>query len=267
MTAKTLNLFPGWTELLDMGKGKGFIGKGLLAMLAASVLFLTGCGDLTAVEDAASRLDVRDDGQDGAVIIRVSLGSVALAKKADTNVTLDTLRLVLTSPGCAARVVNVPVSGNINASSLVLTTKVTGLNPLRNWKLTASSRDLSDSVLHSDSTTFYVKPADTANVSMLMMPRYSVLVARFISTNKTKVDKIEKLVLRVNGAIVDDTTFSGKKEVFDVKLSHKYLKAGASTTISLEALDRASPARVRYSQDLTFIPRMSGDSTLTISLD
>lgn len=249
-----------------MGTVTRRIGKGLLASLSAAVLFLTGCGDLTAVEDAPARLEAVDQ-EGGAVTIQVSLGAVALAKKADTNVTLDTLHLTLTSAGCPTRLVNLPVAGNINTSSRVLTATVTGLQPLRNWKVKAFSRDLADTVLHIDSTTFYVKPADTAMVSMLLNPRYSVLIARFVSTKASMVDNLEKLILRVNGVIVDDTTFATKRDVFDVKLSHKYLKAGASATIKLEALDRASPARIRYSQTLTLTPRASGDSTVTVNLN
>jgi hypothetical protein len=245
-----------------MGNGVGILKKLLGATLAA--FLLVACADVTSVEEpTAARIESQDD--NGSVLIRIALGSVALAKKADTNITLDTLHLVLTSAGCSTRTVNLPVAGNINASNLVLTTKVDGLNPLRNWKLKAYSRDLTDSVMHMDSTTFYVKPADTAEVSMGLSPKYSVLIARFVSTNAS-LTKIEKLVLRVNGVAVDDTTFSSKKAIFDLKLSHKYLKAGTSATIKLEALDRASPARIKYSKQFTLNPRASGDSTVTVNL-
>ncbi|HLP42525.1 MAG TPA: hypothetical protein VK465_13535, partial [Fibrobacteria bacterium] len=208
-----------------------------------------------------------EDESAGAAAITVSLAPVttALAKKADTSVTLDTLHLLLTSPGCPSRDVVVPVSGDIHAASQSLTATVAGLQPLRNWKVKAWSRDLVDSVVHIDSTTFYVEPGATAAVPMRLNPRFSVLVARFVSTSAT-VTKIEKLVLRVNGTIVDDTTFSSKKAIFDVRLSHKYLKAGIATTLRLEALDRASPARVKYSKTFSLTPTASLDTTLTVKL-
>jgi hypothetical protein len=247
-----------------MGIGSTFWKRLAGAILAAGLL--VGCGTVTGVEDPSTSARVETSDDDGAVVIRIALGSVALAKKADTNITLDTLHLTLTAAGCPTRTVNLPVSGNINTSGLVLTTKVTGLNPLRNWKLKAFSRDLADTVMHIDSTTFYVKPADTANVSLTLVPKYSVLVARFISTSNS-VTAIQKLILRVNGVVVDDTTFSAKQRIFDLKLSHKYIKAGANTTIKLEALDRASPARIKYSKQFTLNPRATGDSTLTVNLN
>lgn len=243
---------------------KRFLG---LLVLGFAAFFPVACGTLTGSEDASSRIE--SNGQDGAVgsaVIRISLGSVAaLAKKADTTVTLDTLHITLSSPGCSTRAIDLPVAGNIQSGSLEFTARFDGLEPLRNWMLKAHSRDLSDSVVHIDSTTFFVKPADTADVSLLLAPKYSILVARFVS-NSEDVDRIEKLVLKVNGVVVDDTVFSSKRKTFDVKLSHKYVKTGSSTTLLLQAMDKASNNHVKYSKSVTFTPRASGDSTITVQL-
>lgn len=233
---------------------------------------LTACGTIAGVEEPV------DAGNRGAVVIRIALGSTALqkqapgaaqgavlAKKGDTVITLDTLHLVLTSPGCTDRLVNLPVTGSIHTGSRLLTAKVEGLNPLRNWKVKAYSRDLVDTVLHSDSTTFYVKPADTAQVSMLMTPRYSVLVARFVST-WNKVDAIKKLELRVNGTVVDDTTFGVKQKVFDLRLSHKYLKANASASVELRAYTGTNAGSLKYRKTVAINPQASQDSEITVQL-
>lgn len=256
---------------------------GVAGFLLAAVLSLTACGTVAGIEEPAASEDR------GAVVIRIALGSTALqkqaaaaaeaagsqspgaargaalAKKGDTVITLDTLHLVLTSPGCPTRLVNLPVSGSIHAGSRVLTARVEGLNPLRNWKVKAYSRDLADSVLHSDSTTFFVKPADTAQVSMLMMPRYSVLVARFVST-WNKVDAIKRLELRVNGEVVDDTTFKQKEKTFDLRLSHKYLKANATASVELRAYTNTNAGSLKYRKTVTVNALASQDSEVTVQL-
>jgi hypothetical protein len=271
-----------------MGTGPGPVGKhvaGALALALAlkaaatalsalaplSILFLVACADLATVMEPPSAgrsgAAARAEDATGSAGIRITLAPLVagLAKKADTTVTLDTLHLLLTSPGCPSRSLDIPVSGNIHGASLALAARVDSLKGLRNWKVKAWTRDLADSVIHSDSTTFYVQPGDTGRVSLLLNPRYAVLVARFVSTSNS-VTAIEKLVLRVGGVVVDDTVFATRRRTFDVRLSHKYLKAGASATVKLEALDRASPARIRYSHTLSVAPNSARDTTLTVQL-
>lgn len=266
-------VIPGLSDALNMGKGAETIQSKLWTVLAvAASLLLTACADLTGVsEPTASRVEGADaseaDRDQGAVIIRIALGSTALQKRSsvDTAITLDTLHLVLSCAGQADREVDLPVTGNINAASQVLTHKVTGLAPLRNWKLKAFSRDLADTVLHIDSTTFYVKPADTAAVSMLLAPRYSVLVARFVSTSAL-VASIKKLELRVDGQVVDDTVFAVRLKVFDVRLCHKYLKAGSATSVELRAYTSEKNKDLKYAKTLAVNAAASQDSEVSVQL-
>lgn len=251
-----------------MGNGVQYFVKRALGLLAFgfAACFPIACGSVTGIDEASARIGSQGQEQTGSAFIRISLGSVAaLAKKADTTVTLDTLHIALSSPGCSTRAIDLPVAGNIHSGSLAFTALFDGLEPLRNWNLKAYTRDMVDSLVHIDSTTFFVKPADTSAVSMLLAPKFSILVARFISTSD-QVEKIEKLVLKVNGVVVDDTVFSSKRKIFDVKLSHKYVKAGVSTTLLMEAMDKASSNHVKYSKTLTFTPRTSSDSTITVKL-
>ena len=156
----------------------------------------TACADLTAVQEAELRLEsaeaeeaakAAEASEDGTVRLNLTLGQVsalrkassALAKKADTLVTLSTLHVLLTSPGCAARELALPVSGDINSASRPVAALVNGLPSLRNWKLKAWTTDAADSVMHVDSTAFYVRPGDTAAVDLRLLPRYSILVSRF----------------------------------------------------------------------------------------
>ena len=232
---------------------------------ACLALLLASCG---------SFMETQEPGPAGLAEIRISLGRFGqpLAKvataagKNDTLITLDSLHLVLTSPGMATQTRTLMVVGNINTGSITMAVQSFNLYSLRNWQVKAWTDDNNDSVVHLDSTTFYVNPADTAIVSLPLNPRYSVVIARFVSTSTT-VTAIEKLELRVNGSVVDDTVFKPKLKTFNVKLSNKYLKVGASATIILNALDRASPARVKYTKTVTLTPTASRDSSINIQLN
>ena len=238
-----------------------------MRLAAFASLLLAACGPLLGPQST-------DDGEKGAARFQISLASpgsalgkaAAEARKNDTLTRVDTLFLTLTSPGSTTRNVKLPVSGNINAGPLTLNATVANLPSLRNWKVQARASDNLDSTVHLDSTTFYVKPGDTASVNMSLLPRFSVFIARFVSTSNA-ITAIEKLELRINGVTVDDTLFAPKKKIFDLKLSQKYFRVGVSATIALRALDRASPARVRYRRSFTYTAGASADSVFTVTLN
>jgi hypothetical protein len=123
-----------------------------------------------------------------------------------------------------------------------------------------------DSVLHLDSTTFFVEPGDTTTVPFTLKPRYSVLVGRFISES-SRITAIEKLEMRVDNVVVDDTVFSPKKKVFEVVLSTKYLKVGQSATVKLSAMDKASNNHIKYTRTVIVNPSEGGESVVTVELD
>jgi hypothetical protein len=68
----------------------------------------------------------------------------------------------------------------------------------------------------------------------------------------------------VDGKVVDDTTFSKKLKEFDVKLSHKYLRTGASATVELRAYSTAK--KVKYFRAVNLSPAASVDSEVTVEL-
>lgn len=239
-----------------------------LLLLLLALPLLAGCGSLTGTSEPAG-----EAGLSGSARLELSLAPIAtalskksaLAKKNDTVVTLDTLYLSFTSPGCPTQFLAKPLSGGIQSAGMNVPVTVNNLKGLRNWKVKVWTSDLLDSSQHVDSTTFYVDPGDTSLVNMNLFSKFSVLIARFVSTSNS-VTAIEKLELLVNGVVQDDTTFASKKRIFDLKLSYKYLKVGSTATIVLRALDRASPARVKYTQSLSFNPQQSRDSVVTVNL-
>lgn len=236
--------------------------QGLTPVLC--LLALAGC-DFMATEAPAGL---------GFAQISLSLGALGspLAKrsramgKLDTVVTLKTLHLELVAPGAPTQSRIVKLAGNIQSESITPAAQLFGLFGMKNWKLRAWTQDANDSVIHRDSTTFFVVPGDTTPLRMPLNPRYSVLIGRFIS-HSDRIAKIEKLELRVDGVLVDDTVFSSKQRIFDIVLSDKYLRVGRSTKVEMRALDRTSPDRVKYSKSVVLDPDETVDSQITIQLD
>lgn len=232
-----------------------------LATLALAAALLAGCGDFMATRDPGT------PGWAGVAFTVVAMGG-ALGKVAcgnDTLVDLRTLHLQFTASGMPTQYRAVSLAGNIHAGNLIPAIQLVPLWGPRNWKLKAWTTDAVDSVLHLDSTTLYVEPGDTTALSFALNPRYTVLVGRFISQSSS-ITSIEKLELRVNNVVVDDTVFSPKKKIFNVVLSSKYLKAGVSSSIKLNALDRASPARITYTKTVSVNPALGGESVIAVEL-
>lgn len=241
-----------------MAAPRGIRVAGALALSA----FLGGCGDFMATESPGRRAFAS---------VAVSLAPVggALGKRSaatDTTVLLRTLHLELSSTGLPLQYRSVALAGNIHAGTLAPAPQVFALWGPRNWKVKAWTEDAADSVIHCDSTTLYVQPGRTAALTLPLNPRYSVLIGRFISMSN-KVAAIEKLELRVNGQVVDDTTFLIKLKAFDVTLSSKYLRLGQPSTVELRAIDRLLPLRVKYSKTVIIDPDEGADSMMTITLD
>lgn len=245
-----------------MAAWNGIRSAGAATLPALLAALLAGCGDF---------MDTEAPGRRGFASVAVSLAPVdgALGKRsaaADTTVQLRTLHLEFSSTGLPLQYREVALAGDIHAGSIAPASQVFALWGPRNWKVKAWTQDAADSVIHEDSTTFYVEPGDTAALAMSLQPRYSVLIGRFLSESN-KVTAIEKLELRVNGRVVDDTTFLIKLRTFDVALSSKYLRLGQPSTVELRAIERLSPLRVKYSKTVIIDPDVGVESMMTIKLD
>lgn len=141
----------------------------------------------------------------------------ALAKTAtaDTVFTLDSLAVVLTAPGMAARTYTYPISGRADTGNVALSPLRLELPALRNWTARIYSLSLRANpagldTVHIDSVTFAVRPGDTTRVAKIVSPAYSILRARFTSANADSVGyNVLWVRLRVDGVTRDSAAIGG----------------------------------------------------------
>lgn len=114
----------------------------------------------------------------------------------------------------------------------VISTNYPGLDPDKQWAVSAYSKDATGKTVHSGSTTFDVDPGETAQVNLALVAQYSMLHAAFFPIR----DSVTKCELLVDGEVKDDTTFDVQSMVGDtVRLSYDYLSANTSHSVSLVA--------------------------------
>src|SRR6185295_19550590 len=150
-----------------------------LALLAAG-LNLVGC-----MESSSSPSAPANGSAPAALHIRVGVDPVHnLAKTA--TISLSKLIVVLTSSAqdTIRDTITTSTSPALSATSTTAQTitKDYTLKPLRTWKVVALTKDLKDSVIHSDSaTTPTLNVADTANVTLTLSSKFSMYDAKFLS--------------------------------------------------------------------------------------
>jgi hypothetical protein len=240
------------------------------AICAALMGALGGCGSAPAepVPDAGKAAQAQCS-------TTVVLGKVgALAKS--SSIALS--KLIILGVSAAAPPDTIRDTSSVSGNSQVTVTRVFTLKPLRNWTLAAKTLDSRDSVVHQGSTaSFYVKPADTAVVSLNLASRFAMYQANFnslpdsiaSSASGTGKDvlKIKRVVMKLDGAIKADssapTQFSGGQSV---SLFFDYV-AISTHAVALEAYgDLNSYSGLLYSGTTTFSVSAGTDDTKTVTL-
>ena len=240
------------------------------AFLAALVLPLASCG--TAPADPEVNADSVPPAQCNTTVLLGKVG--ALAKTSTIN--LSKLIITGSSTGTPPDTIKdtIAVSGN----TAVTVTKGYTLKPLRNWTLTAKTLDSKDSVVHTGSTSsFYVKPADTAVVSLNLASRFAMYQANFnslpdsvssgSSTGKDAV-KIKRVLMKLDGAIkadsVSGTQFAGGQTV---AVFFDYVTIGSHSVV-LEAYGdlNLKTNELLYSGTTTFTVSAGTDDTKAVTL-
>jgi hypothetical protein len=187
-------------------------------------------------------------------------------------------KLIILGVSAAAPPDTIRDTSSVSGNSQVTVTRVFTLKPLRNWTLAAKTLDSRDSVVHQGSTaSFYVKPADTAVVSLNLASRFAMYQANFnslpdsiaSSASGTGKDvlKIKRVVMKLDGAIKADssapTQFSGGQSV---SLFFDYV-AISTHAVALEAYgDLNSYSGLLYSGTTTFSVSAGTDDTKTVTL-
>ena len=147
----------------------------------------------------------------------------------------DTLRDTLTTS-------TTPALSSSSTSDQTLSKTYT-LKGLRTWSVSARVYDSRDSLIHEGSaaSAAFLKVGDSASVSLSLVPRFAMYEARFVSipdsvTSLTgpnkQVLRLNRLVLRVNGVTVRDSTSPGPwfAALTDHVLAYDYVPVSANAT-------------------------------------
>ena len=255
----------------------GSISKHLvkLAAAAAAAVALSACGaspQSVAIENPPA------DGERGAAVkSTIVLGKVGVLSKSSA---INLQRLVLTAVSGATPADTVRDTAAVSGNSQVTLLRVLTLAPLRNWTVTAKSLDAKDSIIHQGSTaSFFVKPGDTAQVTLNLTSRFSMYEARFNSlpdsisssasgTGKDKLN-LNRVTLLVDGVAKADSVlasgfFSGSQ---NVTVFWDYIAPG-SHTITLEAYGVLHNYSGKlYSGSSTFTSTAGTDDTRSVTLN
>jgi hypothetical protein len=240
------------------------------ACCAALMAALGGCGSAPA-EPALNA----DNAVQARCSTTVVLGKVgALAKTS----TISLSKLIILGVSAATPPDTIRDTSSVSGNAQVTVSRVFTLKPLRNWTLTAKTLDAKDSVVHQGSTSaFYVKPADTAVVSLNLASRFAMYQANFnslpdsisSSTSGTGKDaiKIKRVVMKLDGVIKGDSSaasqFTGGQ---NVSVFFDYVGIGTHAVV-LEAYgDLNTFSGLLYTGTTTFSVSAGTDDTKAVTL-
>jgi hypothetical protein len=243
-----------------------------LTAAAAAVLSLTACGSSPKSVDDPASSEVK-----AVVKSTVVLGKVGVLSKTST---INLQKLILTAVSSATPPDTVRDTATVSGNSQVTVLRVLTLAPLRNWTVSAVSKDAKDSIIHQGSTSsFFVKPADTAEVTLNLASRFSMYQANFntlpdsisSSVSGTGKDKLNlnRVTLLVDGVVKADSVlssgyFSGNQSV---SVFWDYIAPG-SHTVTLEAYGVLHTYSGKlYSGSQTFTSTAGTDDTRSVTLN
>jgi hypothetical protein len=246
-----------------------------LAAAAAAAISLSACG--TSPQSVAVENPPAGGEQNATVKSTIVLGKVGVLSKASS---ISLQKLILTAVSSATPADTVRDTALVSGNSQVTVLRVLTLAPLRNWTVSAKSLDAKDSVIHQGaSASFFVKPADTAEVSLNLASRFSMYEARFNSlpdsisssvsgTGKDKLN-LNRVTLLVDGVVKADSVlasafFSGNQ---NVTVFWDYITPG-SHTLTLEAYGVLHNYTGKlYSGSSTFTSTAGTDDTRSVTLN
>jgi hypothetical protein len=241
---------------------------------AAVAISLSACGSgpkSVAVDEHAT------SPSNAAVKSTIVLGKVGVLSKTST---ISLQKLILTAVSSATPADTVRDTATVSGNSQVTVLRVLTLAPLRNWTISAVSKDAKDSVIHQGTTaSFFVKPADTAEVTLNLTSRFSMYQANFntlpdsisSSVSGTGKDKLNlnRVTLLVDGVVKADSIlssgyFAGNQSV---SIFWDYIAPG-SHTITLEAYGVLHNYTGKlYSGSSTFSSTAGTDDTRSVTLN
>jgi hypothetical protein len=254
-----------------MTNGKSALSKLFIGLIAPALL--VHCGKApTSVSAAGPEAEIN-----ATVQSTVVLGKVGVLSKGSA---INLAKLVLTAVSSATPADTVRDTSLVSGNAQVTVLRSLTLAPLRNWVVTAKSLDAKDSVVHSgSSSSFFVKPADTAAVTLNLTSRFAMYEARFNSlpdsisssvsgTGKDKLS-LNRVVLLVDGVIKADSVlasgyFSANQ---NVNVFWDYITPG-NHTVTLEAYGALHTFTGKlYSGSANFTVAAGADDTRSVTLN
>jgi photosystem II stability/assembly factor-like uncharacterized protein len=244
----------------------------------AAIALLAGC---MATESGVGK--IRND-EPSDPVVRMTMGVAGVGALGKTSViTLDRLEIVMIS-GSGDTLRDTITSSTTPAlnplsSSPQTIAKNFELKALRSWKILATTRDVSDSIVHRDSVELPVLYAgDTALVSLNLSSLYARYLATFLSlpdsvsssnpSDPKQALFINRLVLSIDGVVVRDSSATpgpyfaaGAPHVLDFD----YIAAGTGTWRALSSGTGKNLHAVDFgSRDTGYI---AGDTVLLKTVD
>jgi hypothetical protein len=256
-----------------MRNAKPTFAKLLIAAMAPIALLHCGASPTTASDPGANPPAQETAGTVKATLL---LGKVGVLSKTST---INLQKLILQAVSSATPPDTVNDTASVTGNSAVTVLRTLTLKPLRNWTVNAWTKDAKDSVIHSGSTaSFFVKPADTAAVSLNLTSRFTMYQANFntlpdsiaSTVSGTGKDKLNlyRVVLKVDGVIRGDSTLASGYFTAgaNVSLYFDYITPG-SHTVTLEAYGVLHTySGILYSGSSTLSVAAGNDSTQSVTL-
>ncbi len=141
--------------------------------------------------------------------LKPSVNALFKVASADTLFSLDSLKVILTSPNTATISYTYPISGRADTGDITVSTKIYALASLRTWQaklivLDTTMNPSKTDTVYLDSVSFDVKPSDTTLVNKTASPSFSILRSRLVSNSPASITNNVKWVrLRVDGVMQD----------------------------------------------------------------
>jgi len=220
-------------------------------IVVAILMLVYGCSKTATEPPSTTNL--------GDVNLNILLNNVGSLSKTAT-IDLENLYIEL-SNGTTTILDTVAVSGN---TQVIVNNSYTELVEGA-WSVIAESRDVNDIIIHSDSTTFTVIPANSVDVSLSLTSKYSMIIANFVGI----ADSVSRCELLVDAALVADSSFAAQSAVGStLSLNYDYLSTGVEHTIKLDAYgDMWGTEHLLYTGDTTVTVVAGVDNSYAINLD
>lgn len=182
-----------------------------------------------------------EDKRMGYVNTQVDLQRVGVLSKTSS---INLSKLILTAVSTSSPSDTVRDTTTVSGNAQLTVNRVLTLKPLRNWSISAKTLDLRDSVIHQGTTSsFFVKPADTAFVNLTLNSRFTMYEANFLtlpdsissSVSGTGKDilKVNHVLVKVDGTNRADSTVSPSffSAGQSVKVTYDYVTVGSHTLL------------------------------------